>query len=161
MRTFDSAARLRRLCCVALSYTMLVSLLTVSPTRATTRPSIGNTAKTKGIVRPAITTAPWQKLSRREGELLVRFRGGVSERAKDDLVAAMGARRKSKSRGESGFEKLELRQGQDASDAAAELSRDPSVELAEPNFLVTRDDVTPNDARFSEQWALRDRKSVV
>jgi len=64
-------------------------------------------------------------------------------------------RRKGKLRGESGLERLKLRPEQDAYAAAVELAREPVVELAEPNFLVTRDDVTPDDTRFREQWALR------
>src|SRR5205814_10153281 len=83
------------------------------------------------------------------------FKAEATERAKDNLVSAKGARRKGKLRGESRLEKLELLGGQDAGEAAAELGRDPSVELVEPNFLVMRDDVTPNDSRFAEQWALR------
>ncbi len=35
------------------------------------------------------------------------------------------------------------------------MRRRPEVELAEPNFLVARDQIGPNDIRFPEQWALR------
>jgi subtilisin family serine protease len=31
----------------------------------------------------------------------------------------------------------------------------PQVEFAEPNFLISKSDITPNDAQFNEQWALR------
>jgi subtilisin family serine protease len=31
----------------------------------------------------------------------------------------------------------------------------PQVEFAEPNFLISKSDLTPNDAQFNEQWALR------
>ncbi len=31
----------------------------------------------------------------------------------------------------------------------------PQVEFAEPNFLISKDDLSPNDPRFNEQWALR------
>ncbi|HWN08814.1 MAG TPA: S8 family serine peptidase [Pyrinomonadaceae bacterium] len=33
--------------------------------------------------------------------------------------------------------------------------QEPSVEFAEPNFLITKDDVHPSDPKFNEQWALR------
>jgi subtilisin family serine protease len=38
---------------------------------------------------------------------------------------------------------------------AAELRLNPMVELAEPNYLVERDEIVPNDPQFNEQWALR------
>ena len=31
----------------------------------------------------------------------------------------------------------------------------PGIELAEPNYLIAPADVTPNDTRFAERWALR------
>ncbi len=144
----------RRLFCVVISYVLVVTTLTVMPAGAA-KPSPTGAAKAKGTATSATArTAARQSAPKRVGELLVRFRDGVSEQVKDSVAAIKGARRKGKARGESGLEKLELPQGRDASDAAADLSRDPSVEMAEPNFLVSRDDVTPNDSRFSEQWAL-------
>src|SRR5215203_4692117 len=90
----------------------------------------------------------------REGELLVRFRAGVSQRDKDTIIAAQNARRKKQLQGDSGIEKLELRAGHDPKAAALEMLLNPQVEFAEPNFLIAKDDVNPNDARFGEQWAL-------
>jgi RHS repeat-associated protein len=37
---------------------------------------------------------------------------------------------------------------------AQQLVGQPSVEWVEPNYLISRADITPNDARFGEQWAL-------
>jgi RHS repeat-associated protein len=91
----------------------------------------------------------------REGELLVRFQQGVSQSDKETIIAAHGARRKKQLAGESGVEKLELRPGRDANTAALEMLLNPQVEFAEPNFLIAKDQLNPNDARFSEQWALR------
>src|SRR5918993_1534194 len=88
-------------------------------------------------------------------ELLVRFREGVSEQERGALAAARGARRKKALRGESRVEKLELEQGRDAAAAADELRLRPEVEFVEPNYLIRRAQVAPNDARFAEQWALR------
>lgn len=39
--------------------------------------------------------------------------------------------------------------------AVEQLRGQPGVEFAEPNFLVKHAQVTSNDPRFSEQWALR------
>ena|SRR5689334_3210910 len=44
----------------------------------------------------------------REGELLVRFRPGVSNRDKDAIIATNGARKKKDLDGDSGIEKLEV-----------------------------------------------------
>ncbi len=53
----------------------------------------------------------------REGELLIRFRPGVSQLVKDLIVSTHGARRKKEFRGESGIEKLELPKGREWSAA--------------------------------------------
>ena len=89
----------------------------------------------------------------REGELLVRFRPGVSQPVKDLILSTQGARRKKELRGESGVETLQLPRGRESS-AALELLMNPQVEFAEPNFLIAKEDSTPNDPQFQEQWSL-------
>jgi len=91
----------------------------------------------------------------RDTELLVRFRAGVPEQIKDMIVAVQGARRKKQLAGESSVEKLQLPVGRDVRTAALELMLNSQVEFAEPNFLVSKDDLSPNDAQFDAQWALR------
>src|SRR5258705_1169779 len=91
----------------------------------------------------------------RSNELLVRFRAGASQQDKDTVIATQGARRKKQLRGESGVEKLELPGGRDVRTAAQQFMLNPQVEFAEPNFLISKDDLSPNDPRFNEQWALR------
>ena len=95
------------------------------------------------------------RIAYREGEVLVRFRAGVSKSSRDLVVAAHGAKRKKQLQGDSGLEALELPTGRDVRSAALQLMLNPQVELAEPNFLISKDDLTPNDTRFNEQWALR------
>lgn len=90
----------------------------------------------------------------REGELLIRFRPGVSQLVKDLIVSTQGARRKEELRGESGVETLQLSRGREWS-AALELLMKPQVEFAEPNFLISKEDSTPNDPQFHDQWSLR------
>jgi subtilisin family serine protease len=90
----------------------------------------------------------------REGELLVRFRAGVSKPDQEAIIARHGAQKKNDLRGESGIGKLTVI-GRDVSAVALELLLDPQVEFAEPNFVIAKDDVVPNDAHFNEQWALR------
>lgn len=91
----------------------------------------------------------------RDGEILVRFRGGVSEKEKETIAATHGVRRKKQLQGDSGFEKLELEAGRDAKTAVLQLLLNPQVEFAEPNFLIAKEDLTPNDPEFRQQWALR------
>lgn len=38
---------------------------------------------------------------------------------------------------------------------AQQMLLNPQVEFAEPNFLIAKDDIVPNDAQFGEQLALR------
>ena len=90
----------------------------------------------------------------REGELLVRFRAGVSKRDQDAIIARHGAQKNKDLRGESGIGKVKV-SGRDVRAVAFEMLLDPQVEFAEPNFVIAKDDVIPNDPRFDEQWTLR------
>jgi RHS repeat-associated protein len=96
-----------------------------------------------------------QRRARRGGELIIRFREGYSERDKNTLVGTRGARRKKILRGRSRIEKLELAAGQEPEAVAESLRYLPAVEFAEPNYLISRDEIIPNDARFIEQWSLK------
>ncbi|HYR74761.1 MAG TPA: S8 family serine peptidase [Pyrinomonadaceae bacterium] len=97
-----------------------------------------------------------QTPSYRNGELLVRFRAGTSQSDKEIVATTHGAHRKKQLSGESAVEKLELTGNDDAATVALQLSLNPAVEFAEPNFLIAKDQLstTPNDSRFPEQWAL-------
>src|ERR1044071_9049709 len=127
-----------------LSYLLVSS--TWAPFAAAERPQFGPTAASKLQER---TTAPY-----REGELLVRFRPGVSQLVKDLIISTQGARRKKELKGESDVEKLQLPKGREWN-AALELLMNPQVEFAEPNFIIAKEDFTPNDPQFQDQWSLR------
>ncbi len=90
----------------------------------------------------------------REGEVLLRFREGVSEKDKETIIATHGGRKKKQLKGDSGFERLELAAGRDVKTAVLQLLLNPQVQFAEPNFVIAKEDVNPNDPRFQEQWAL-------
>jgi len=96
-----------------------------------------------------------EKASAREGEILVRFRSGISEKDKETIIATHGARKKKQLKGDSGFEKLELAAGRDAKSVVLQLLLNPQVQFAEPNFLIAKEDVNPNDPQFQEEWALQ------
>ncbi len=91
----------------------------------------------------------------RDGEVLVRFRAGVPQHDKDVISATQGVRKIKKLRGDSSVDKWELPSGKDPKAAALEILQNPQVEFAEPNFLISKDDITPNDPQFNQQWALR------
>ena len=71
----------------------------------------------------------------------MRFRGGVSEQDKASAVATHGGRNRRRLGGESGIEKIDVGAEQRVETVAAQLRLDPSVEFAEPNFLIERDDL--------------------
>jgi subtilisin family serine protease len=136
-----------------LSYLLVISLLApFTLKRAVAESAQRDSAELNSTT--AATKADKKKGPRRDGELLIRFRTGVSEHTKDALVAAKGGQRSRKLKGRSRIERLNVPKGLDLDALAAELRQNPAVELAEPNFVVSRDDLTPNDARFAEQWAL-------
>ncbi len=154
MHPYDFRLRkhLRLICCL-LSYTLIATLPTPLMLRADAA-SVKSGAAGKAASAPAPKRAGADS-PRRDGELIVRFRPEVSEQGRDDIASSKGARRKGRQRGESDIERLALQPGQDAAAAAEQLNMQPGVELAEPNFIVTRAQLLPDDARFSEQWALR------
>lgn len=138
------------LCCF-LSYLLILSLCApLAVHRAAAAPKA-----VKKAVAPALVSAPRQRGARRERELLVRFREGVSEQDKNALVVAKGARRKNKLRGRSRIEKLELSAGHKIETVSEQLRQLSEVEFVEPNYLISREELVPNDTRFFEQWSLQ------
>lgn len=136
----------RVLTTVVLVYLLVVSSFT----------PFASAARSTRVIKPIKQSAQADaNAPHRQGELLVRFRGGVSSRDKETILAANGARKKKDLQGESGIERLELPAGRDARTAALQLLMNPQVEFAEPNFVIAKDDVVPNDVQFKDQWALR------
>ncbi|MGH8029179.1 MAG: S8 family serine peptidase [Arenimonas sp.] len=98
----------------------------------------------------------------REGEVLVRYRAGVSAAEMQALHGKLGLlAKRSISRGR--IELLQLPQVTTTAAALALLKGDPAVEVAEPNVLrfariACPDNAglfCPNDPTFAQQWALR------
>ena len=140
-----SRPTLRMIVAAALSYLVLVS--TCAPLSMSARPVLKKRSVVNIQQQPA---APY-----REHELLVRFRAGTSELVKDTIFATQGARRKKKLPSESGVERLELSNSRDVRTAALELLLNSQIEFAEPNFLISKEDLQPNDPQLNAQWALR------
>lgn len=148
-RTPRSIDRLStRFLTLTLVYSLLVSLCApLTLRRAEAAPRTGSAT--------VVTTQTTHNDGRRAGELLVRFRAGSSEQERTSAVERRGGRRGRQLRGGDGVEKIDLINGQEPEALAAQLSTDPAVEFVEPNFLITTDQTTPNDPRFTEQWALK------
>ena len=106
--------------------------------------------------RPTAPIASQTKPYRKD-QVLIRFKDGTSESDKESAAMTHRARRRHQLRGLSGVEKFELSGNDDAQSVAALLTTNPNIEFAEPNYLVTKDQVAttlPNDPRFGEQWAI-------
>ena len=132
---------------ISLFLSYLLVILLCAPFTPTVR---ATSARTSVVPTQAQAAAP-----HRDGEVLVRFRSGVSQHEKDSVIATHGVRRIKKLRGNSNLDKWELPSGKDPKTAALELLLNPQVEFAEPNFLISKEDVSPNDPQFNQQWALR------
>ncbi|HEX5883721.1 MAG TPA: S8 family peptidase [Pyrinomonadaceae bacterium] len=93
-------------------------------------------------------------------EVLVKFRTGVSRETIEAITSRFNDR--VEDRIESvGWESIDDMDGADSAAVAAEYSRLPEVEYAEPNFEIQLDEiegrllpVLPHDPQFNEQWAL-------
>ena len=110
---------------------------------------------TPAAAAAARTRAAQSAAEQRNGELLVRFREGVDEGKRNEIVAGRGARRARKLKGANRLERIELAPGDTPEAAQAALVANAEVEVVEPNFVVRSDQTTlTNDARSSEQWAL-------
>src|ERR1051325_1076305 len=139
------AVRSRFSASIAFFLSYLLLILSFTPFTVSARPRS----------KPAALAQEKSPARYRDGELLVRFRDGVSKQDQETIIAAHGARRKQLLEGDSGFEKVELPAGRDAKTAAPQLLLNPQVQFAEPNFIISKEDLTPNDPQFNQQWALQ------
>ncbi len=89
----------------------------------------------------------------REGELLVKFRGGVLAASSLKTHQALGATSLRRYALVPNLEHVKLPQGLSVRDGIIKYMSDPTVEYAEPNY-IRRASVTPNDPFFSQQYAL-------
>ena len=88
------------------------------------------------------------------GELIVKFKDGVSKGSMRQARNARGLRTL-REFGRPGLQKLQLRRGGSVEQAARDLVKSGLVEYAEPNYILHKLDVVPNDPRFGDQWALK------
>jgi subtilisin family serine protease len=89
------------------------------------------------------------------GEVLVKFKAGVTRAVERATHNAVGARVLNRITGGLGIDHLRLPRGLTVADAVRRYSANPLVEYAEPNFY-RYPTFTPNDPRYTDKslWAL-------
>src|SRR4051794_33925229 len=125
----------------------LGTLQTPDPTSSTAGPVVAPHLSYPGTA----STPPTPAFN--DGQVIVRFREGVSQSTQRRLHHRLGTRV---------FKKLLLphtyvvkfNRHRDPRRVAAAYKRRPGVKYAEPNFIRTYDSTFPNDPSFGEQWAL-------
>ena len=96
-----------------------------------------------------------EKGNYKKGELLVKFKSGVSAKSALGVHSAMGATVERRFSAVSNLERVKLAAGVTVKDAIVSYMQDPNVEYAEPNYIRYPKDTVPNDPYFNpQQWAL-------
>ncbi len=86
-------------------------------------------------------------------EVLVRFKTGIAETARNSARLTVAGTRRKTFRTLEGLELIKLPSNLTARVAIEILQRHPDILYAEPNYILRTTNV-PNDTRFSELWAL-------
>jgi subtilisin family serine protease len=92
-------------------------------------------------------------LEYREGEVLVKFRSGVSSIKAQSLHMAIGATMKKRFT-KFNIELVKLPQGVTVESAIRAYRESPDVEYVEPNYIVRKAETNPDDPFFYLQWGL-------
>ena len=107
-------------------------------------------AKRPGFRNMGSQSAPAQKY--RDSAILVKFKPGVAEGAKNRLHERHGsklARKFDRLR----LHQLKLKKGMSVEEAVASYRTDPDVEYAEPDYAVSAQ-ANPRDTYYSDQWGM-------
>ena len=84
------------------------------------------------------------------GEIIVKFRKGLSKAAAASMISKHGAVTLRASR-RGGFKRLKIPKGKKVSELVQIYRKDPRVEYVEPNYIA-RASLTPNDRFYEYQW---------
>src|SRR5665213_2084724 len=90
----------------------------------------------------------------RQGEVLVRFKSGVTASSKERAHAAVSGTMIREWKGVEGLQRIGLSQRIRVEDALKKYRANPDVSDAEPNYVLHAVG-TPNDAQFSQLWSLQ------
>lgn len=136
--------------CFLLAYSLILSM--VAPFAVRKAKAASDTSKAAAPSKA--TKSQKKKVGRRDAQVLVRFRNDASLQDKQAFVSALGAKSARRLRGSSFAYLIYLAEGQSPEAAAAQLLLNPVIQMAEPNYLISRDEVTPNNPRKPEKSEL-------
>lgn len=88
------------------------------------------------------------------GELIVKFRGGLSSAGQLQTLGIRGHRRKRTMGGDGRMARVSLSPNESVESALDAYRDDPTVEYVEPNYILRLTSL-PNDPQFANQWGLR------
>ena len=89
----------------------------------------------------------------KEGELLIKFKSGISSQGVSTSHASLGSQ-VAKHFSKTGIQLVKLRPGLTTKQAIELYKNDPSVEYAEPNYIVHALYLIPNDPMRNNLWGL-------
>ncbi len=96
------------------------------------------------------------------GEVLVKFKSGVSQAAGAATVAAYGGTVQAALNPAASVLSVKLNPAQSVAQAVASYASDPNVELAQPNYIYhTSAAVVPNDPAFGQQWGFKNTAQTI
>jgi hypothetical protein len=87
-------------------------------------------------------------------ELVVTFKSGLRSADMRSIHKKLQTKVIKKVYGMPNIDVVTLPEGTSVVDAAQQYMADPSVEYAEPNYVITAKTTIPNDEFFPQQWAL-------
>ncbi len=138
----------------------VLALVSCGSNSTTSFSSPGVKVTASQTVAPRITIqsvlAEAEKGVYKKGELLVKFKSGVSAKSAMGVHSAMGATLERRFSVVSNLERVKLAPGVAVKDAIVSYMQDPNVEYAEPNYVRYPKNTVPNDPYFNpQQWALQ------
>lgn len=92
------------------------------------------------------------------GEVLVKFKPGVSTQAGIATVSAMGGSVQTQLN--SNVMQVKLGAGKTVAETVASYSNDPSVEYAQPNYIY-HTTLAANDTNYAQQWAFKNTGQTI
>lgn len=120
----------------------------------------------KNIVFSALlllSFASWGKLKKSNympGEILVKYKTSFTKTSISSHISKMGDRRLNFI-GRQGIAHIKVSKNRSIEQAIEDYKNNPDVEYAQPNYIYKIDSTTPNDARFSQMWGLKNTAQTI
>ncbi len=131
---------------------LLFSTLVVSLLASGSPPLSGEASAPAPAAKPGKSASAQDRFV--PGEALVKFRSGTGKPERDSVRSGLGAQKLHEFK--SHAEHWKLPPGLSTEAAIARLRRNPHVEYAEPNYIVSAT-LAPNDQSYSLLWGLNNR----